>query len=74
MNLGLQWLSGKVTGKTVRWLLGGLVTLLVLGFLALPPLFKYLLVQGLGDALQREAAVERVNFNPLTSARTRASG
>lgn len=66
MNLGLQWLSGKVTGKTVRWLLGGLVTLLVLGFLALPPLFKYLLVQGLGDALQREAAVERVNFNPLT--------
>lgn len=58
--------SQCLRGKKARWLFGSFVALLILGFFALPPLFKYLLVQGLSETLQREAAVERVRFNPLT--------
>lgn len=38
----------------------------LLGFLALPPLLKWVLVSQLGKALQREVTIASVNFNPYT--------
>ncbi len=38
----------------------------VIGFLALPPLIRWLLVDQLGKALHREVAVESVSLNPYT--------
>ncbi|HEX5803692.1 MAG TPA: DUF748 domain-containing protein [Azospira sp.] len=38
----------------------------VLGFLAVPPLLKWVLVSQLGKALQREVTIESVSLNPYT--------
>lgn len=62
MNVGFL----KLKQKQVRWLLGTAVCVLLLLFVALPPLIKYFLVQGLSDKFQREVSVEHVSFNPLT--------
>ena len=62
MNVGFL----KLKQKQVGWLLGTAVCVLLLLFVALPPLIKHFLVQGLSDKLQREVSVEHVSFNPLT--------
>lgn len=58
--------SGRLTSRSVLWFLASILVILLLGFVALPPLLKHFLAKGLSDALAREAVVERVQFNPLT--------
>lgn len=55
--------------RTRRWglrLAAAFVVVGILGFLAAPPLLKWLLVAKLGEALQREVTVESVSLNPYT--------
>lgn len=55
--------------RTRRWglrLVAAVAVVGILGFLAAPPLLKWLLVAKLGEALQREVTVESVSLNPYT--------
>ncbi|MBL8418489.1 MAG: DUF748 domain-containing protein [Dechloromonas sp.] len=47
-----------------KWLAGLLVAFGLFGFLAGPPLMKWLLVKQLSQELQREVSIEKIDINP----------
>lgn len=51
--------------KMLLWAVGGFITLVVLGFLALPPLVKLFAAKALGEKFHRTVAIQQVSINPL---------
>jgi uncharacterized protein involved in outer membrane biogenesis len=69
-EMTMRNLLNRVTRKHLkRW---GLATILffviftVVGFFALPPLIKSLLVKKLSETLHREVTIQKIKFNPYT--------
>jgi uncharacterized protein involved in outer membrane biogenesis len=76
MNLSRATASVTEFAKTPRarrlgwWILGIVVAIGVIGFLAVPPIAKHYLVKTLSQELKREVTVESLRFNPYTLAVT----
>ena len=57
-------LKGPRARRIGKWLAGLLVAFGLFGFLAGPPLMKWLLVKQLSQELQREVSIEKIDINP----------
>ena len=57
-------LKGPRSRRIGKWLAGLIVAFGLLGFLAGPPLMKWLLVKQLSEELQREVSIEKIDINP----------
>lgn len=57
-------LKGPRARRIGKWLVGLIVGFGLLGFLAGPPLMKWLLVKQLSEELQREVSIEKIDINP----------
>ncbi|HTO43301.1 MAG TPA: DUF748 domain-containing protein [Burkholderiales bacterium] len=56
--------------KVALWVVGILALLSLLGFFAVPPIAKHLLVKNLTELLGRQVAIREIKFNPFTLAVT----
>ena len=76
MNLSRATASVTAFAQTPRarrlgwWILGIVVAIGVIGFLAVPPIAKHYLVKVLSQELKREVTIESLRFNPYTLAVT----
>ena len=57
-------LKGPRARRIGKWLAGLIVGFGLLGFLAGPPLMKWLLIKQLSEELQREVSIEKIDINP----------
>ena len=57
-------LKGPRARRIGKWLAGLIVAFGLFGFLAGPPLMKWLLVKQLSQELQREVSIEKIDINP----------
>lgn len=67
--MDIKTLTGKpFLRKFFTWFTAGLALIAIVGFLAVPPILKSVLVRQLSDKLHRETSIRQIEFNPFNLA------